>query len=65
MKVTKINEADIADAIENYRGFCTTCCEITRDNTEPDAEGYQCPKCDLYTVIGTEDALMAGLIEAK
>ena len=57
-----VTEADYFDATENYLGWCTGCKEFTRDCTEPDAHGYSCPKCECYTVIGAEDALLAGEI---
>lgn len=60
---TKVAEADYADAVENYMGWCTSCKEFTRENTEPDAEGYDCPQCEQNTVIGAEDALVHGHIE--
>ena len=59
----QVLEEDYIDATENYRGWCTGCEEFTRDCTEPDAEGYDCPQCDENTVIGAEDALISGLIE--
>lgn len=41
-----------------YEGYCTECEEFTRTQTEPDAEGYDCPACGCNTVIGAEVALM-------
>lgn len=57
-----VNAEDFADATENYIGWCTSCQEFTRESTEPDAEGYDCPQCDQRTVIGAEDALITGKI---
>jgi hypothetical protein len=31
--------------------------------TEPDAEGYDCPQCGNYTVMGAEQALLTGEID--
>lgn len=31
---------------ESYQGWCNDCQEVTRDNTEPDAEEYDCPVCE-------------------
>ena len=44
---------------ESYQGYCTECEDWTRDCTEPDAEGYDCPVCDAHTVIGADMVLMA------
>jgi hypothetical protein len=60
---TYISEDDYLDYTENYTGFCTNCQKFTRDCTEPDAEGYDCPDCEKHTVMGTENALISGLIE--
>jgi Zn finger protein HypA/HybF involved in hydrogenase expression len=60
---TQVAEADYLSAVESYTGWCTTCKEFTREQTEPDAEGYDCPVCEENTVIGAEDALLQGLIE--
>jgi Zn finger protein HypA/HybF involved in hydrogenase expression len=62
MEATKITESDYLDAVYNYTGWCTSCKEFTRDSTEPDAEGYNCPECEQNTVVGAENALIAGLI---
>ena len=63
MPATKVAESDYLDATDSYTGWCTNCKEFTRDCTEPDAEGYDCPECEKNTVIGAEDALLQGLIE--
>ncbi len=42
----------------NYIGFCTECQDWTREMTEPDATGYDCPDCEQKTVIGAEMFLM-------
>lgn len=60
---TKIQLCDYLAARENYKGWCPECQEFTRDMTEPDAEGYDCPVCGGNTVIGAEDAMMGGLFE--
>lgn len=49
-----MNPNELIEAIENNQGFCTDCLEFTRDCTEPDAEGYDCPVCEKNTVIGGE-----------
>jgi Zn finger protein HypA/HybF involved in hydrogenase expression len=63
VKTTTIDESNYADATENYRGWCIDCKEFTRDNTEPDAENYDCPQCLQRNVVGAEQAMLLGLIE--
>lgn len=46
---------------ETYEGWCTNCQEVTRDCTEPDAQGYDCPDCEENTVIGADIFLMEQL----
>jgi len=60
--MTAIDESEYQYATENYMGWCKECKEFTRDCTEPDAKGYDCPKCEQLTVIGAEDALLTGEI---
>lgn len=55
-----ITRAEYQEAREGYLGWCTGCEEFTRETTEPDAEGYDCPKCEGATVIGVENALCEG-----
>ncbi len=38
-------------------GYCTKCQDWTRDCTEPDASGYDCPCCGANSVIGAEEIL--------
>ena len=54
-------EADYFEAVDSYTGWCSTCADFTRDTTEPDAEGYDCPVCRQHTVTGAENALIARL----
>lgn len=60
--MTQVEEDDYLQAADTSTGFCTTCKDFTRDCTEPDAEDYKCPVCDLMTVVGAEQALIMGLI---
>ncbi len=55
--------ADYIDAVNNYLGWCTNCKEFTRDSTEPDADGYDCPGCEQHTVLGAEQAMICMEIE--
>ena len=58
----EVEEADYHEATESYMGWCPVCKEFTRYTTEPDAEGYDCPKCGQNEVVGAEQAFIAGLI---
>ncbi len=51
------------EATNNYEGYCENCEEFTRMQTEPDAEGYDCPKCGQHTVMGAENAMVCMVIE--
>jgi predicted RNA-binding Zn-ribbon protein involved in translation (DUF1610 family) len=51
---------EIQQASDEYRGWCTTCKDFTRDSTEPDACEYDCPECGENTVYGAEEALLMG-----
>ena len=57
-----VSMADYRDAVESYMGWCSECRAFTRDCTEPDAVGYDCPDCGQGGVVGAEGALLTGLI---
>ncbi len=61
--MTTVSEEDYDDYRESYQGFCTNCKKWTRECTEPDAEDYDCPVCEMNTVIGAENALLSGGVE--
>ncbi len=61
-KPKQVSESDYLDATDNYRGWCPECQEFTRDNTEPDAEEYDCPECGGNSVMGAKQALLLGYI---
>jgi len=63
MKTVSIKEYE--EATEGYMGWCTNCQGFTRECTEPDAHGYDCPQCGLDNVSGAEDALLCGIIEVR
>lgn len=48
-----IDEA--VEAGEDLMGWCPDCEDWTRDMTEPDARGYECPDCGSHTVIGGDE----------
>jgi hypothetical protein len=58
----KITEEEYENARNDYLGVCLACGEF-RDNTEPDAEEYECDCCGEYKVQGIENALICGNIE--
>jgi len=60
-----VTENEYSMAARDYIGWCTSCGEFTRDCTEPDAEEYDCPKCEQNTVMGAEQALLVGHITFK
>jgi hypothetical protein len=58
---TQVNctEAEFHEHVENYDGLCMACGQWTEGGVEPDAQGYDCPSCDVPAVIGAEQALFA------
>jgi Zn finger protein HypA/HybF involved in hydrogenase expression len=58
-----LTEAEINQADRDSQGWCTTCNELTRDCTEPDAEDYDCPKCGENTVVCAMQAVLLGALE--
>jgi hypothetical protein len=50
-------------ACEGYKGFCSNCKKMTRAGCEPDARGYNCPRCKKDTVYGAEEAMMMGILD--
>lgn len=55
----KVPMEEYQEACDSYTGWCTTCEQFTRECTEPDAEGYDCPVCKENTVMGAEQALIS------
>jgi hypothetical protein len=62
---TLVTSTDYEEAVESYTGFCASCLTFTREDTELDADGYDCPVCGENVVMGAENALVAGLIEVE
>jgi hypothetical protein len=58
----EVQEVDYQEAVDSYMGWCPACKKFTRDTTEPDATGYDCPVCKENVVVGAEEALIEGLI---
>jgi len=58
-----ISKSEYEDVVNDYMGWCPGCGKFTRDMTEPDAEGYDCPECGEEDVMGAELALASGEIE--
>jgi len=52
-----ISLARLQEAMGGYEGYCLECCEFTRDSTEPDATGYDCPVCEENKVVGAENLM--------
>ena len=58
-----ISKAEYRHAAGAYQGWCPNCEDFTREGTEPDAEGYDCPECEENIVVGAENALVMGLFD--
>lgn len=61
-ELTYVEESDYEDACDSDEGWCTTCKKFSGECVEPDAEGYPCDICNTNSVIGAENALIAGYI---
>ena len=61
----RIYEGEYRNARNLYMGWCEICEDFTRDSTEPDAQGYECPNCEQPTVVGAEEALVLGLVDIR
>jgi hypothetical protein len=62
-KIHTVTEDEYLEMTEDDMGYCQNCEDFTNDSVEPDAEGYVCDCCGKSTVMGTENALIMGLIE--
>ena len=58
-----IRREEYMEAVQHYIGWCPDCEAFTRDCTEPDAEGYDCPVCEGQRVMGAENALIVGEVD--
>jgi predicted RNA-binding Zn-ribbon protein involved in translation (DUF1610 family) len=61
----EMSEEDYACMSEDFNaGYCSDCDEIVEESgVEPDARNYKCPKCGAMTMMGLEQAMVAGHIE--
>ena len=46
-------------AADRFEGWCVQCQSFTREATETDAEGYECPRCGENSVVGALTALLS------
>ena len=60
LKVERPTLEETVKAIREKRGYCIVCRAWTRENVEPDAKGYSCPKCYLHHVYGAEEVVLMG-----
>ena len=63
--IVKLTEAEYHEMVDGHWGLCIVCKSFTREQTEPDAEGYTCPDCEGDCVVGAENALVMGLLEFR
>jgi hypothetical protein len=50
---------------DELNGICCACGAIRHGNTEGDAEGYECGRCGMHSVVGIQNALIMGLIDIR
>jgi len=62
-RVKLITEQEYLASNTEQAGFCSNCQEFTQNGVEPDAQNYNCEECGESTVMGTEQALVMGLID--
>jgi len=57
-----ITEEEYSHHVSNDDGVCLACGDWTTGGCEPDAREYTCEACGKRTVMGAEEALLAGAI---
>jgi hypothetical protein len=62
-EIITISESEYIQHTQDSDGLCLACHEFTCGGVEPDATGYECESCGKKKVMGTEQALVMGLIE--
>lgn len=63
--MAKVRLERYQSAVDLSEGWCSSCERWTADQVEPDAEGYECPRCGERTVLGAEQALIVGALTVK
>ena len=63
MKTLSLPQSEYEHHAADNDGLCLACGEIQSGGCEPDAEGYPCEACGAKSVMGFEQALVAGHIE--
>ena len=63
--MVSISVSEYKEACDLSMGWCTVCEDFTRGECEPDAEGYECPVCEGFTVEGAENALISEKFELE
>jgi hypothetical protein len=58
LETPTVSESRYQQAVDLYLGWCCSCHDFTREQTEPDAEEFDCPSCTTYSVFGAEQALV-------
>ena len=54
-----VTAEEYSQAVNARMGWCLQCQSFTREETEGDAEGYNCPECCRDVVVGAENGLIA------
>lgn len=57
-------EEEVEQLMNDNMGICIACGEEV-EMVEPDAEGYKCPVCGEFKVMGIENALLIGEISTE
>lgn len=58
-----MTEGAYRELCDEMAGLCLACGDTTNAPVEPDAEGYTCEACRMPSVMGLENALIAGHLE--
>lgn len=58
-----ITEQEYYSYRDDSAGYCSFCDKITNESgVEPDAVNYECEECLTFSVMGIEEAFIAGYI---
>lgn len=58
----RMTEETYQTAVDEHKGYCTTCDALANEDVEPDAYNYECDDCGAEAVMGVESALTEGLV---